>query len=64
VLPESNNTFRKASFMNVETVIHNGILVTVNNRLDIIQKGWIGIRNSLIQAVEEGAPDLSTMVPQ
>ncbi len=43
--------------MDVDAVIHNGSLVTVDGRMRIIQSGWIGIRAGVIRAIEESRPD-------
>jgi 5-methylthioadenosine/S-adenosylhomocysteine deaminase len=42
--------------MTYETIIHNGILVTLDRDWRIIESGWIGIRDGRIRAVESGAP--------
>ena len=38
--------------MDFDTVIHNGTLVTADERMQVIQKGWIGIRKGLIRAID------------
>jgi 5-methylthioadenosine/S-adenosylhomocysteine deaminase len=43
--------------MDVDAVIHNGTLVTVNDRMQIIQNGWIGIQAGVIRAIEASRPD-------
>ena len=43
--------------MEFDTLIHNGTLVTVDDRVRIIQQGWIGIRGGVIRAVEAGMPN-------
>ena len=43
--------------MTFDTVIHNGTLVTVDDRLGIIPRGWIGIQNGVIQAVTSTATE-------
>ncbi len=45
--------------MNFDTVIHNGTLVTVDAGMRNIEKGWVGIQNGLIQAVEPERPEFS-----
>ena len=45
--------------MDFDAVIHNGILVTVDERMRIIQKGWIGIQAGIIRAVEVSLPDMA-----
>ena len=42
--------------MDVDTVIHNGTLVTVDDRMRIVDSGWIGIHEGVIRAVESAAP--------
>ncbi len=42
--------------MDVDTVIHNGTLVTVDDRMRIVDNGWIGIHEGVIRAVESTAP--------
>ncbi len=42
--------------MIVDTLIHNGTLVTVDTAMRIIPGGWIGIQNGRIQAIESGLP--------
>ena len=41
--------------MDFDAVIHNGILVTVDNRMRVIEKGWIGIQEGVIRAIEATA---------
>ena len=43
--------------MDVDVVIHNGTLVTVDDRMRIIDNGWIGVHEGVIQAIEPTAPD-------
>jgi 5-methylthioadenosine/S-adenosylhomocysteine deaminase len=43
--------------MDVDAVIHNGTLVTVNDRMQIIQNGWVGIQAGVIRAIEASRPD-------
>ncbi len=43
--------------MNFDAVIHNGTLVTVDDRMRIIENGWIGIHEGVIRAIESTAPD-------
>ncbi len=38
--------------MDFDAVVHNGCLVTVDDRLRVIEKGWVGIRDGIIRAVE------------
>jgi len=48
----------------LDTVIHNGILVTVDETAGIIPNGWIGIENGVIRAVETsrtGQPPAATV---
>ncbi|MFO7713386.1 amidohydrolase [Desulfosarcina sp.] len=44
--------------MDFDAVIHNGTLVTVDDRSRIIESGWIGIRRGMIRAIESGPPDM------
>ncbi|UCD89626.1 MAG: amidohydrolase [Desulfobacterales bacterium] len=37
--------------MMLDTVIHNGIIVTVNPAFDIIKNGWVGIKDGIIDLV-------------
>ena len=46
--------------MAFDSVIHNGTLVTVDERMRIIEKGWIGIRGGVIRAIQSVAPDTPT----
>src|SRR5210317_1842174 len=48
--------------MDFDAVIHNGTLVTVNDRMQIIQSGWIGIQAGVIRAIEVSVPDMPTPV--
>ena len=43
--------------MDVDAVIHNGTLVTVDDRMRIIDNGWIGIHEGVIRTIEATAPD-------
>ena len=43
--------------MRFDTVIHNGILVTVEEAATIVPNGWIGIENGVIRAVEASGSD-------
>ncbi|MBR9985190.1 MAG: amidohydrolase [Desulfosarcina sp.] len=43
--------------MSVEVVIHNGTLVTVDDRMRIIDNGWIGIHEGVIRTIEATAPE-------
>ncbi|WP_372682041.1 amidohydrolase [Desulfosarcina sp.] len=43
--------------MDVDVVIHNGTLVTVDNRMRIVENGWIGIHEGVIRTIEATAPD-------
>ena len=43
--------------MNFDAVIHNGTLVTVDDRMRIIGNGWVGIHEGVIRAIESTAPD-------
>jgi len=45
--------------MDFDAVIHNGILVTVDESMRIIQKGWIGIQAGIIRAIEDSLPDMA-----
>ncbi|MCB2145647.1 MAG: amidohydrolase [Deltaproteobacteria bacterium] len=45
--------------MDFDAVIHNGILVTVDQRMRIILKGWVGIQAGIIRAVEVSLPDMA-----
>ena len=42
--------------MNFDTIIHNGILVTLDKRMPIVPSGWIGVQDGHIRAVESGPP--------
>ncbi|MBC2710084.1 MAG: amidohydrolase [Desulfosarcina sp.] len=44
--------------MDFDAVIHNGILVTVDNRMRVIEKGWIGIQEGVIRAIEATPPGI------
>jgi len=44
--------------MKFDLVIHNAVIVNVNPDFDIIQNGVIGIKDELIQCVQEGGKDL------
>jgi 5-methylthioadenosine/S-adenosylhomocysteine deaminase len=44
--------------MDFDAVIHNGNLVTVDSRMRILNKGWIGIQAGLIRAIEASVPDM------
>ena len=44
--------------MDFDAVIHNGTLVTVDDRMQIIQSGWIGIQTGAIRAIEASVPDM------
>ena len=39
-------------------MIHNGTLVTVDDRMRVIGKGWIGIQGGVIRAIEAGSPGM------
>jgi 5-methylthioadenosine/S-adenosylhomocysteine deaminase len=43
--------------MDFDAVIHNGTLVTVDDRMRIIDNGWIGIHEGVIRTIEATAPD-------
>jgi len=43
--------------MDFDTVIHNGTLVTVDERMRVFQNGWIGIQAGVIRAIETSEPD-------
>ncbi len=43
--------------MDFDAVIHNGTLVTVDDRMRIIDNGWIGIHKGVIRTIEATAPD-------
>jgi len=45
----------------LDTVIHNALIVTVNQDFDIIQNGVIGIRNGLIEWVRTGGKDVTSI---
>ncbi|WP_319405543.1 amidohydrolase [uncultured Desulfosarcina sp.] len=45
--------------MYFDTVIRNGTLLTVDERMSIIEKGWIGIQAGIIRAVEASLPDMA-----
>ncbi|MDO9265291.1 MAG: amidohydrolase [Desulfosalsimonadaceae bacterium] len=45
--------------MKFDIVIHNALIVTVNPDFDIIKNGVIGIRDGLIERVQEGGKDVS-----
>jgi 5-methylthioadenosine/S-adenosylhomocysteine deaminase len=44
--------------MEFDAVIHNGTLLTVDDRMQIIQNGWIGIQADVIRAIEASTPDM------
>jgi 5-methylthioadenosine/S-adenosylhomocysteine deaminase len=46
--------------MKFDLVIHNAVIVTVNPDFDIIKNGVIGIRDGLIESVQEGGKDVSS----
>jgi len=45
--------------MDFDAVIHNGTLVTVDDRQPVVTNGWIGIREGVIRAIETTSPDAS-----
>jgi 5-methylthioadenosine/S-adenosylhomocysteine deaminase len=50
-----------------DTLVHNGTIVTVNPRFDIIQNGWVGILNGRIKTVQTqdsnlNLPDANTRI--
>jgi 5-methylthioadenosine/S-adenosylhomocysteine deaminase len=44
-------------FMQLDTLIVNGTVVTVNPHFDIINNGWVGIKDGKIVAVQSHRPD-------
>ena len=44
--------------MDLDAVIHNGTVVTVDDGMRVIEKGWIGIQAGVIQAVEAATPGM------
>jgi 5-methylthioadenosine/S-adenosylhomocysteine deaminase len=44
--------------MYFDTVIHNGTLLTVNDSMQIIERGWIGIQAGVIRAIEADLADI------
>ena len=44
--------------MDIDVLIHNGTLVTVDDRMRVIGKGWIGIQGGVIRAIEAGSPGM------
>jgi 5-methylthioadenosine/S-adenosylhomocysteine deaminase len=45
--------------MQLDTLIVNGVLITVNPDFEIIENGWIGIKDGQIVMVQSHRPDLS-----
>ncbi|PIE68187.1 MAG: amidohydrolase [Deltaproteobacteria bacterium] len=43
--------------MHLDTIIHNGILITVDSDKRIIHNGWIGIRDGVIRAMDAATAD-------
>ena len=43
--------------MEVDTLIHNGTVVTMDDRLRVIPKGWITIDHGVIRAIQTDRPD-------
>lgn len=43
--------------MDFDVVVHNGTLVTVDDRMRVIERGWIGICKGVIHAIGETGPE-------
>ncbi len=44
--------------MDFDALIHNGTLIRVDERMRVIEKGWIGIQAGVIRAIEASTPGM------